>query len=200
MKALLLIFGVLCGCTIGSTTSDRSALDYPPIGPDGVFWSAIEVARGNDANGFLHIVSPRFLNDAFLSDPLAEPQTQNEFDEQRRRINSQLIAAAARNNFVLEAEKLRMAEGYMAMLREATENRLVEVGAPNYGRSIVYKDEYGRAAGPNRVWLDVKFRSKSAPAGAQPRTIRVGFVQDEQRWLIDTLEPDDLRGAYTWAR
>jgi hypothetical protein len=190
---------MLAACNIGSSTTERPALDYPPIGPDGTFWSAVSASREGNAQAFLHLVSPGFIHRAFMNTALPEPESQAEFDGLREQVNSRLLAGATRNSVVLDVEVNRLAEGYMARLRELTRDRFIEVAQPVYGDGIRFRDQFDRAYGPNLVWLDVKVytRQRTAP-DFEPPSIRVRFIQDGFRWLIDDLEPDDLQGSFTW--
>ncbi len=203
MKTLpgILILLVLCGCSIGSSTTDRPALDVPPIGPDGTFWSALEAARRNDSQAFLHTISPGFLYNAFLSDELPDPQNQDELEDLYKRIQVQLEEGAIRNGVTAAAEKQRLAAGYMQTLRELADDQFIEVAKPVYGDNIRFKDEHKRAWGPNKVWLRVRIYPKTPVAeDFEPKTLRVGFIQDRFRWLIESIDPDELNGAYTWTR
>jgi hypothetical protein len=203
VKALpaILILLTLCGCTIGSSTTDRPALDTPPIGPDGTFWSALDAARRDDSQAFLYTNSPGFLHNAFLSDELPEPESQDGLEDLHTRIQARLEDGAARNGVTAAAEKERLAAGYMKTLRELAKDQFIEVAKPVYGNNIRYKDEHGRAWGPNKLGLDVRIYPRTPVAeDFEPKRLRVGFIQDRFRWLIESLEPDELHGAFTWTR
>jgi hypothetical protein len=190
----------LSACGIGSSTTQRPALLEPAVAPDGTFWDAVEVSRRDNARGFLHIVSPRFLQAAFLPNArIAEPTSQRAFDEMRVAINRELERAAVRNEVDLEQELNRLAAGYMRQLRDFADSNYVEVSKPEY--DIRYTDQFGRANGPNRAWVYVTLHPKEPGQEATgPARRRVVFVQDGLRWLIERFEPDPNFGAFTWTQ
>jgi hypothetical protein len=201
---LLLILLVLTGCSgslgIGTTTSQRPALLRPAVQPDGAFWDAMEVSRGESTEGFLHLLSPGFLHASFIPrERIPTPTSQDEFDELRAEVERLLAAAAARNGVDMATERARLAAGYMQDLRSLEKDHFIEVGKPV--EAILHQDEYRRAYGPNRAHVIVSLHpTTSLPEDYQPRTLRVNFIQDGYRWLIDSFEPDPRRGAYVWTR
>lgn len=201
MKACAFILVLLlAGCTVGSSTTDRPALPRPAVAPDGTFWDAIEVSRRDRAQGFLHIVSPRFLHSAFIPrERISEPVNTAEFDEQRKSVEAALMRGAQRNRVNLEAEKNRLAQGYMAELRRLVEDRFIEVGKPEY--QFMYRNDFDQPWGPNRAWVIVNLYPKGTAAETDaPEVLRVNFVQDRHRWLIDSFEPDPRMGSFTWTK
>lgn len=203
MKCLPLILLLLVGCsstTIGSATTTRPALTKPAIEPDGTFWDAVEVARMDNAEGILHVLSPNFVHACFLPRKrLSTPESQQDFNDLRDEVNASLTDGATRNKVDLAAEKTRMAHGYMRLLRNLVEDRYIEVGKPDY--DIQYRDEYDRAYGPNRATVIVTVNAKGRAASKQaPDVMRVSFVQDGYRWLIDGFDPDPNQGSYAWTK
>lgn len=195
---MILLLGA--GCTFGSSTSQRPALSRPAVAPDGTFWDAVAVSRNDNAQGLLHVLSPRFLHGSFIPrERISEPVNQAEFDDLRESVEAALARGAQRNRVSLEAEKLRLARGYMAELRRLVDDRFIEVGKPEY--DIQYRGEYDEPWGPNRAWVIVNLYPKgSAAESANAEVLRVNFVQDRNRWLIDSLDPDPKFGSYTWTR
>jgi hypothetical protein len=187
---------LLAACTIGSSTTERPAVNRPAIGPDGTFWDAVNVSERMDAAGFRFIVTPQFLHAALL--PAANrpvPTSQSEFNTQRNRLYAELATAAERARVELEYELDRVAVGYMSQLQDLLTDQIVVVGEPRY--DLRYRDEFGRASGPNHATVDVKvFPKGRLPEDFEPPVLKVRFVQDGFRWLIDSLEPDTLRGAF----
>ncbi|MBK8205608.1 MAG: hypothetical protein IPK87_02320 [Planctomycetes bacterium] len=200
MKYSLLMLLFIAGCTIGTSTTQRPALSRPAIAPDGTFWDAVEVARTDNAEGFLHVLSPNFVHGCFLPRKrLSTPENQQDFNDLRDEVNASLADGATRNKVDLAAEKTRMAHGYMRLLRNLVEDRFIEVGKPDY--DIQYQDEYDRAYGPNRATVIVTVNPKGrADSKSGDQVIRVSFVQDGYRWLIDSLEPDANKGSYAWTK
>ncbi len=200
MKHSLLMLLFVAGCTIGTSTTQRPALSRPAIAPDGTFWDALEVARNDNAEGFLHVLSPGFVHACFLPRKrLSTPESQQEFNTLRDEVAASLTDGATRNEVDLAAEKTRMAHGYMTQLRRLVEDRYIEVGKPEY--DIQYQDEYDRAYGPNRATVIVTVNAKGraeSKHGAQ--VIRVSFVQDGYRWLIEGFEPDAKKGSFAWTK
>jgi hypothetical protein len=187
---------LMAACTIGSSTTERPAVNRPAIGPDGTFWDAVNVSERMDTEAFRFIVTPQFLHSALLpAATRAVPTSQREFNSQRERLYAELVAAAERSRVDLEFELDRVATGYMVELRHLLSDQMVVVGEPRY--DVQYRDEFGRASGPNLAAVDVTIYPKTPlPEDYEPRVIIVRFVQDGHRWLIDALEPDTLRGAY----
>lgn len=179
----------LAGCSFGSTTTLRPALSRPVVGPDGSFWDAADAASRRDNDALRRILTVRFIHEALLpAQPRKEPTSTEDYDRERERLTEQLK--------VHEATVARLLEAYAERLRQLTENRFVEVGRPEY--EIKYRDDFDRAAGPNRAFVVVQCWQKGPlAADAKPETIRVTFVQDRQRWLIDDFEPNALKGAFT---
>lgn len=180
---------LIAGCTIGTSTTDRPAFNRPVIGPDGSFWDASNAADRHDNNALRLLVSARFIHEALLPNgERDEPTSTAQFDAERQRLESELKP--------FEATVARMIESHAEQLRRLTANRFVEVGRPEY--DIKYRDGNDRADGPNRATLVVQCWPKGVvPADSKPETIRVQFVQDRQRWLIDGLDPDPLKGAFS---
>lgn len=200
MKHSLLMLLFIAGCTIGTSTTQRPALSRPAIAPDGTFWDAVEVARNENAEGFLHVLSPGFVHACFLPRKrLSTPESQKDFNDLRDEVDASLADGASRNKVDLAAEKTRMAHGYMHLLRNLVKDRFIEVGKPDY--DIQYQDEYDRAYGPNRATVIVTVNAKGRAAGTQgTEVIRVSFVQDGYRWLIESFEPDANKGSYAWTK
>jgi hypothetical protein len=190
MKWLLLptLALLLCACQIGSSTTQRSALPRPAIEPDGTVWDAITVAHRRDGESFRFLLSPQMIYRALYPEAeLPEVTSQKEFDAQRAELEAELAA----NEVVVK----QLAARYMAELDKLVADRFIEVGKPNY--IILYKDDFDRAAGPNRAMVTMTIYPKhSVPAGYKPETIEVQFVMDGQRWLIDGLDHDKLKGAF----
>jgi len=194
----LTVLLLLTACTIGSTTTERPAINLPAIGPDGAFWDAVGVAELDDVEKFLYLVSPQFVHARFM--PTArrpEVKTQNELEASRTSLLTEAQRAAERHQLDYNSELYRLSYGYMAELRKLMDDRFVEVGTPTY--EIEFRDEFGRASGPNRAAVQVRVYPKSrVPDGYVPETLTVLFIQDGYRWLIDGLEPDPLWGAYAF--
>jgi hypothetical protein len=191
---------LLSACAIGSTTTERPALNLPAIGPDGTFWDAANVAEREKPESFQFLLSPRFIHRALLPlDTLPEISTQQELDALRVRLDRQLAEAAEEAEVDLDLKIGQMLDAYMEELRRLLNDRFIEVGEPEY--DIQFRDEFGRASGPNRAELKVSLYPKtSKPDGFEPEVIRVSFLQDGYRWLIEGFEPDNLRGAFDLAR
>ncbi|MBE7491290.1 MAG: hypothetical protein HS108_05975 [Planctomycetes bacterium] len=189
MKHLFWLCLVLAGCTIGTSTTARPALNRPVVGPDGSFWDASDAADRGDLAALRRMFSARFLHEAILPrSTRRDPQSTQQFDDESARLLAELAP--------YEPTVQRMIEAYAAQLRRLTENRFVEVGRPEY--EIRFRDEFDRAYGPNIAMLDVQCWPKHAlEPDAKPETIRVRFVQNRQRWLLDGIEPDPLKGAFT---
>lgn len=189
MKLLLLLCFLLAGCAIGTTTTSRPALTRPVIGPDGAFRDATEAARRNDAEALRFLLSNRFVHEALLPrERREEPETVEAFQRESDRLAQQLLPH--------QPAVRKLLDGYMHLLRELTQDRFIEVGRPNY--DIRYRDDFGRADGPNRASLEVQTWPKTALGpDPKPAVMTVRFIQDRQRWVIDDLEPNPLKGAYT---
>jgi hypothetical protein len=190
MKRLpLILLGLLLGaCTIGSSTTERPALTRPAIEPDGTFWDAVTVAGKNDRKAFLYLLSPQMVFHALFPEAkLKEVTTQEEFDAQRKEIETTL----KQHDLVVQDFATR----YMGELHKLVSDRFIEVGRPNY--NIGYNDEFDRAAGPNTAKLVVTVYPKHAvDESYKPETIEVTFIQDGRRWLIHGFTNDKLRGAF----
>ncbi|MCZ7605642.1 MAG: hypothetical protein M5U25_06100 [Planctomycetota bacterium] len=183
-----LIALLLASCTIGSSTTQRPALDSPAIEPDGAFWDAINVARRGDHDSFLYALSPQMVYRALYPEArLREPTSQEEFDSQR----AELDEALSRHAAVVREFSVR----HMHELDKLVHDRFIEVSKPSY--TIRHKDSWGRAQGPNFATVLVTIYPKQPlPEGFKPETIEVRFVQDGQRWLIDGFDNDRLKGAF----
>lgn len=177
------------GCAIGSTTTERPAINRPAIGPDGAFWDAVDAANRGSVEAFRFQVSPRFLHEGVLPrEKRNEPNSTESFDLERQRLEKQLEPYAGTVD--------RMLRSYMEHLRNLTSNRFIDVGRPSY--EIKYHDDFDRAAGPNRATVEISIWSKKAMGPAdKPDKFTVTFVQDRQRWLIDDITPNPLKGAFT---
>ncbi len=186
--ALLLLIAA-AGCSIGSTTTERPAINRPAIGPDGAFWDAVDAANRDSLEAFRFQVSPRFLHEGILPrEKRNEPTSTEGFDQERIRLEKQLAPYASTVD--------RMLRSYMERLRNLTSNRFMDVGRPSY--EIKYRDDFDRATGPNRAVVEVLIWSKKAmQPGDKPESFTVTFVQDRQRWLIDDITPNPLKGAFT---
>ena len=190
MKWLLLptVLLLLASCTIGSSTTQRSALPRPAIEPDGALWDAVTVARQHDTESFRFLLSPQMIYRALYPEAkLSEVTSQKEFDTQRKKLELELEAQAV----VVD----QLAQRYMGELSKLVTDRFIEVSKPTY--TIKYKDDFDRAAGPNRARVTVTiYPKKAVPEGYTPETFEVRFIQDGRRWLIDGLTNDKLKGAF----
>ncbi|MCB9894116.1 MAG: hypothetical protein H6839_06700 [Planctomycetes bacterium] len=190
MKWLLLptMLLLLASCTIGSSTTQRSALPRPAIEPDGALWDAVTVARRHDAESFRFLLSPQMIYRALYPEAkLDDVTSQKEFDTQRAEIEAELLPQEQVVN--------QLAQRYMGQLEKLVTDRFIEVSKPSY--TIKYKDEFERAAGPNRARVVVTIYPKThVPEDYEPETIEVRFIQDGRRWLIDGLTNDKLKGAF----
>lgn len=186
--SICLLFA-LAGCSFGSTTTLRPALSRPVVGPDGSFWDAADAAARRDNDALRRLLTVRFIHEALLpAQSRNEPDSTAAYDRERQRLSEQLQ--------VHEVAVARLLEAYAERLRQLTENRFVEVGRPEY--EIKYRDDFDRANGPNRAFVVVQCWQKGALSpDAKPETIRITFVQDRERWLIDDFEPNALKGAFT---
>ena len=205
--SLIAALALCAGCSFkGSTTTERPALLYPAIGPEGAFWDALTVAQRADHEALRLVLSPRFIHEAVLpGERRYEVETQQAFDRERARLEAQLKP--------YENTVKRMIEGYVRYLADLTSQRFVEVARRI--DDIKYKDGYSRASGPNRASLIVHIWSKDptpTPPHAEgeepgmeprdapetkPETLTVHFIQDHRSWLIDNIEPNRLKGAYS---
>lgn len=197
---LALVASALASCTFGSATTQRPALPRPAVEPDGTFWDAIETSRRGNADGLLHLLSPRMLHASFIpAVEIPEATSQQEFSQLRERIQQALADGAERNNLDLDAELKRFADSYMSMLLELADGHFIEAGRPEY--EIEYTNEHGFPFGPNRAWIDVRFYPKGPmPEGTEPESRRFSFVQDGHRWLIEGISNDELDGSFVWPR
>jgi hypothetical protein len=181
---------VLCSCSKywGSSTSERPALTEPAIGADGAFWDAAAAAQRGDTAAFRIMLSPRFIHESILPQERRDkPETPEDFDRERLRLETQLAP--------YEPDVQSMLVGYMHAIADLTANRFVEVSKPD--NQIAHRDGYKRAMGPNRSSVKVLAWTKAAQgAEEKPDTLKVHFVQDGYRWLIDDLEPNRLKGAF----
>jgi len=189
LKRLICICVLLAGCTIGTSTTQRPALSRPVVGPDGTFWDVVDAADRRDNNALRLLMTARFIHEAILPrSARKDPATTEAYDTERLRLEVELKPHEATVNLLLEA--------YASQLRQLTDNRFVEVGRPEY--DIRYRDDFDRAFGPNRATLVVKCWGKGAlGTDPEPESIRVTFVQDRQSWLIDDVEPNALKGAFS---
>lgn len=185
---LLTLALLLASCTIGSSTTQRPALNAPAIEPDGAFWDAINVARRGDHQSFLYVLSPQMVYRALYPEAsLREPTSQEEFDRQRNELN----AALALHPAVVR----EFATRHMQELDKLVHDRFIEVSKPSY--TIRYKDSWDRAEGPNLARIVVTIYPKEKlPEGFTPETLEVRFIQDGRRWLIDGFDNDRLKGAF----
>jgi hypothetical protein len=188
MTRLLVILALgsllACACTGGSSTTLRPAADRPVIGPDGVFWDAIEAARGGHAKRMARVMSIGFVHRAILP-------------------NTHRSEASDEESFVLENERMerelapfssirdRLYTRYTGWLEETTRGCVVETSRPNY--DIQFKDGYGSARGPNTATIKVNlhFAQKKSLV-----VIAVNFIQDGDTWRIDGFAPDPLFGEF----
>lgn len=179
---------LLSCCAIGTSTTQRSALPRPAIEPDGTFWDAVTVARKRDGEAFRYLLSPQMIYRALYPEAkLAELDSQKDFNAERTKIEAEL----AKHEPIVQS----MATRYMEELDKLLEDRLVEVSKPSY--TIKYKDDYGRAAGPNTARVTVTVYPKDPMAdGAEPETVDVRFIMDGRRWLINGFDNDKLKGAF----
>ncbi len=182
---LLLLLGA---CSFGTTTTQRPAVDKPAVAPDGAFWDAANVAGRQDVDAFLYILTPRFIHsELWPSVSRAEPTSINEYSEQHARLNRELA--------LVDSDRRNFARGHMQRLAQVLQDRYVEVSRPSY--DIKYRDDVGRAAGPNRATVTVRAWPKGAvKEGEKPDQFKVSFLQYGQRWLIDDIEPNPLKGTF----
>ena len=188
MKWAVVMLLLLCGCTIGSSTTERPALARPAIEPDGAFWDAADSARRGDREAFMYCLSPQMVYRAlFPAKPLKPVTTQAEFDAQREVIAAELAPHAQVIN--------GMADRYMAELDALLRDQFIEASRPRY--EILFRDSFSRADGPNFAYVIVSVYPKHAlPDGFKPETMEVRFIQDGRRWLIDEFGNDKLKGAF----
>lgn len=188
MKWAVVMLMLLCGCTIGSSTTERPALSRPAIEPDGAFWDAADSARRGDREAFLYCLSPQMVYRAlFPAKPLKPVTTQAELDAQRETIAAEL----APHTGVVQS----LADRYMDELDALLRDRFIEASRPRY--EILYRDSFSRADGPNFAYVIVSVYPKHAlPEGFKPEVIEVRFIQDGRRWLIDEIGNDKLKGAF----
>ncbi|MCB9934574.1 MAG: hypothetical protein H6840_02695 [Planctomycetes bacterium] len=179
---------LLASCTIGSSTTERPALNAPAIEPDGAFWDAITVARRGDDESFLYVLSPQMVYRALYPEArLREVSSQQEFDTQRQELQLELD----KHPDVVR----QFAARYMDELSKMIHDRFIEVGKPSY--TIQYKDSWDRADGPNQAKVVVTIYPKGPlPQDFEPETLVVSFVQDGRRWLINGFDNDRLKGAF----
>ncbi|MBX3473810.1 MAG: hypothetical protein KF754_05465 [Planctomycetes bacterium] len=189
MRLLVLLMIVISGCAVGTTTTTRPALNKPVIGPDGTFEDAIEAARRGDTVAMRFLLSPRFIHEALLpTEKREDPQKVEEFDKERLRLEKQLAPH--------EATVQRLLRACVKLLNDLTQNRFVEAGRPSY--DIRLRDDFDRAFGPNKASMVVQTWPKGALGpDPKPQAFTLHFVQDRQRWLIDDMDPNPLKGAFT---
>lgn len=187
---LLILIACVCltaGCTVGSSTSRRPALTRPAVGPEGTFWDAAGAAQRDNAEAFLFLVSTRWLHEQVLPRRARfAVTTGDEYAREDLRLRKELEPYAV--------DKVKLARRYMAHLRETLAGRFLDVGKPEY--ELLYKDEFGRAVGPNHATVAVLVHPKGPAGNAAPASVEVHFVQHEGRWLLDGLTPDPNKGAF----
>ncbi|MCC6150583.1 MAG: hypothetical protein IT461_10060 [Planctomycetes bacterium] len=188
MTRLLVILALgsllACACTGGSSTTLRPAADRPIIGPDGVFWDAIEAARGGHTQRMGRVLSTGFVHRAILPNtPRAEFSDEESFIFANERMEREL----APFNSIRE----RLCKRYTGWLDETTRGRVIEAGRPSY--EIKYKDGYGSARGPNTATIKVNLHQAQAKT---PKVLAVSFIQDGDTWRIDGFSPDPLFGEF----
>jgi hypothetical protein len=175
-------------CTVGSTTTQRPALLRPPIGPDGAVWDALEAAARDDAGAYLYVMSPRWLHEEILP------------GNRRRELDSVVVydEEVARYGRELEpfAEEVELfARRHMERLRALRGDSIPEVGAPVI--EVRHRNEFDAAVGPNRARLSVLLHPRGPlPENYEPAQFTVYLIQSGQRWLLDGMEPDPLKGAF----
>lgn len=183
-----LILAALClllaGCTGGSSTTSRPAVDRPAIGPDGVFWEAVEAARSGDVERIKRLLSTGFVHRAILPNaPRGEPSDEEEFAADNARMERELVPH--------EATRARLYPRYTEWLRNVTAACIIETSRPAY--DIEFKDSYGSARGPNKAIIKVSLHSAAIK---EPRVFTVRLVQSGDTWLIDGFSPDALFGEF----
>ena len=211
---LILMF-VLVGCSVGTATSGRPALTKPAIGPDGVTWDAFLAAQRHDTKAFRYALSVRYIHSHLLpSNPQKQPRYEKAFFEEEDRLLGEIEPAYSS---VVD----RMLSGMMKQFREYGQDRMLETSKPEY--EIKFKDSWGRSKGPNLAWVTMRFHDLDAqsvvkdeeeakpkeddkpsfddeelsPAPPPAFELQVRLVQYGQRWVIDGLEPDELKGAFS---
>lgn len=178
---------IAAGCTVGSSTSLRPALTRPAVGPEGTFWDAAGAAQRDNGQAFLFLVSTRWLHQQVLPRRARlDVATSEEYAKEDARLRKEL------EPFSADTDKL--ARRYMAFLRETLADRFIEVGKPEF--ELLYKDEFGRAMGPNHAAVAVLVHPKGPAGNAAPASVQIRFVQHEGRWLLDGFSPDPNKGAF----
>lgn len=205
----ILLGFALVGCSIGSATSSRPALKKPAVGPDGVTWDAFLAAQRKDTKAFRYALSVRYIHAHLLpNNPQKQTKTEKSFFAEENRLLAEIEPAYSP---VVD----RMLSGMMKQFRKYGQDRLLETSQPKY--EIKFKDSWGRAKGPNLAWVTMRFHDLDAqsvvedeskpkedsdteelpPAPPAAFELRVRLVQYGQRWVIDGLEPDELKGAFS---
>ncbi|CAG0970894.1 hypothetical protein PLCT2_01344 [Planctomycetaceae bacterium] len=173
-----------CACTGGSSTTLRPAADRPVIGPDGVFWDAIEAARGGHSKRFSRLMSTGFVHRAILPNtPRSEATDEESFILESERMERELAPFSSIRD--------RLYARYSGWLEETTRGSVIEAGRPSY--EIRYKDSFGSARGPNtaRIKVSILHAQKKTPV-----EMTVSFIQDGETWRIDGFAPDPLFGEF----
>ncbi len=193
-KISLQILSIACvlflsACTLGSSTTERPALEEPPVGADGFAWDIVDAGRDNDTAKFRSLVSVRMVHRAILPDAKRnDVKTFDEQDAENLRLAEELKQ--------YENTKARLYQAYMSKIRKLASDRYVEMDKPRY--KIQYRDGFNRAWGPNRATILVKFWPKRSLApNEQPIQSVWEFVQDHDEWKLISMSPDPLKGTFS---